>query len=79
MPINDPLESMATRVPSSIMLQVRILLLDPRTGKMRYKSLSNLITGLLTKWLEDKKKGLDSITVEEAPADRFDAFDNRGE
>ncbi len=72
-------ELISARIPADIMRQTRILLLDPSTGIIGYGRLSNLITGLLTDWLEKRKKGIDSVLVDNPPEDKFEQFDNEGE
>ncbi len=71
-------EMIAIRVPAEVMREVRILLLDPATGRIGYSRLQNLITELLTDWLEKKKKRIDNVTVENAPVPRFEEYDNEG-
>ena len=53
---NDPLAQVNTKIPSSLVRKVRILLLDPTTGKVKYGTMSALVTSLLTGWVEDKQK-----------------------
>ena len=72
-------ELISTHVPKSLMREVRILLLDPATGNIKYRELSNLITGLLTEWIESKRKAQDTVTVKNPPVDRFEEFDNKGD
>ncbi len=60
------------------MREVRILLLDPTYGKIKYGQLRYLITALLTEWLEKKKKKLETIGTEVPPADKFEVFDEDG-
>lgn len=74
---SDGVELISARVPASVMRQVRIILLDPATGQIGYGRLANLITSLLTTWLEDKKKHIDEV-VENVPEDQFAAYDNDG-
>lgn len=72
-------ELISVRVPRSLMREVRILLLDPTTGNIKYGAMVNLITGLLTEWLESKRKDQDTITTKAPPKDRFEEFSNEGE
>lgn len=74
---SDGVELISANVPSTVMRQVRIILLDPATGKIGYGRLANLITSLLTTWLEEKKKHIDTV-VEDTPEDRFISYDNEG-
>ncbi len=71
-------EMIGIRVPADVMREIRILLLDPATGRIGYSRLQNLITELLTDWLEKKKKRIDNVTVETAPVARFEEYDNEG-
>ncbi len=61
------------------MRDIRILLLDPTTGQIGYGRLRNLVTSLLTNWLEEKKKGIDEVLLTKPPADKFEPFNNEGE
>ena len=71
-------ELITSHIPKSVMREVRILLLDPTTGRIKYGELSNLVTGLLTEWLESKRKNQDTITTRTPPKDRFEEFSNEG-
>ena len=73
------LELISVWVPNDVMRDIRILLLDPSTGQIGCGRLKNLITGLLTGWLEERKKGIDEILLAKPPADRFEPFNNEGE
>ncbi len=74
----EEIEAICVRLPSSLMREVRILLLDPTYGKIKYGQLRYLITALLTEWLEKKKKKLETIGTEVPPADKFEVFDEDG-
>ena len=43
-------------VPVAILVKVRILLTDPLTGGVAYRSISQLITKLLTEWLKEQEE-----------------------
>ena len=77
-PQPEAIESICVRIPSSLMREVRILLLDPTYGKIKYGQLRYLITALLTEWLENKKKKLESVDGKVPPVDRFEVFDKDG-
>lgn len=72
------LELISVWVPADMMRDIRILLLDPSTGQIGCGRLKNLITGLLAGWLEERKKGIDEILINDPPADKFEPFDNEG-
>lgn len=72
-------ERISPIVPADLMRKVRLILLDPATGNIRYRTLSNLITKLLTEWVEKQRRGQDTVSSEIPPADRFEAFTNEGE
>jgi len=78
-PYREGMETISVRIPADIMRDIRILLLDPSTGQIGYGRLRNLITGLLTGWLEEKKKGIDEIVLDDPEPDKFEPFDNEGE
>ena len=73
------LELISVWVPAEVMRDIRILLLDPSTGQIGCGRLKGLVTGLLTGWLEERKKGIDMVLLDRPPADQFEPFDNRGE
>lgn len=76
---SDGVEAINVRVPSSVMRQVRIILLDPATGQIGYGRMANLVTSLLTNWLEEKKKNIDEVVLEGVPEDKFKPYSNEGE
>jgi len=53
---NDPLEQLNVCVKASLLRKVRILLIDPMTGKVTYGALSALVTKLLNDYVDSKKK-----------------------
>ena len=73
------LELISVWVPADMMRDIRILLLDPSTGHIGCGRLKNLVTGLLAGWLEERKKGIDEILINDPPVDRFEPFSNEGE
>lgn len=52
----DPLSQMNIKLRGSLVRKVRILLLDPKTGKVKYGALAKLVTQLLNDWVESKLK-----------------------
>ena len=44
------------RLPPELAEEVHRLLQDPRTGRKRYGSLQNLMTILLTNWVEEHRQ-----------------------
>jgi hypothetical protein len=50
-----------TPIPSVLHAQVKSLLLNERTGKIRYSALSSLVTFLLQSWVEAKFKEHDAV------------------
>jgi len=74
----EEIEAICVRLPASLMREVRILLLDPTYGRIKYRALRYLIMGLLTEWLEKKKKKLETVGSEEPSEDRFEIFDKDG-
>lgn len=45
-----------TVIPSPLLREVKLLLLDPSTGNVKYGNMSGLITSLLQDWVEKQRK-----------------------
>ncbi len=75
----EGVETISARIPADVMREIRILLLDPTTGQIGYGRLANLVTGLLTGWLEERKKGIDTVLLTSPPEDKFEPYSNEGE
>lgn len=71
-------EIISVHLPASLMREIRILLLDPVYGKIKYGQLTHLITALLAEWLEKKRKKLETVGSDIPPADRFEVFSDEG-
>jgi hypothetical protein len=52
----DEIERTSITIPSSVITQVRLLLMDPFTQKMGYGQLSGLTTRLYRRWIEEQKE-----------------------
>ena len=52
----EPTRSIHIKVPSSLFREVKLLLLDPLSGRVRYGEMSNLATSLLRTWVEKQRK-----------------------
>jgi hypothetical protein len=52
----DEIERTSITIPTSIITQVRLLLMDPFVGSMKYGALSGLITMLLRRWIEEQQE-----------------------
>jgi hypothetical protein len=50
-----PNESIHIFLPRETMADVRLLLHDPKTGKLAYGELSSLIARLLANWVDDQR------------------------
>ena len=44
-------------VPISLFKEVKLLLMDPLRGRVRYRAMSGLVTMLLRDWVEKQRKG----------------------
>jgi hypothetical protein len=47
-------ESLQVWLPTSLLDRIRIRLLDPRTGKVRYSAMRRVVTEALELWLKEK-------------------------
>lgn len=52
-------------IPSSVMAQVELRLIDPLTLRAGYGSTSNLVTSLLKRWLEEQLRTVPVVVNEE--------------
>ena len=52
----EPTKSIHIKVPSSLFRDVKLLLLDPLSGRVRYGEMSKLATSLLRTWVEKQRK-----------------------
>jgi len=43
-------------IPSELLEKIRILMVDPATGRVAHGSLSHLVTKLLRDWLNEQKR-----------------------
>ena len=55
-PNREPTKSIHIKVPSSLFTEVKLLLLDPLSGRVRYGEMSKLATSLLRTWVEKQRK-----------------------
>lgn len=56
-PIDQP-EPISVRVPGSLLRKVKLLLLNPVSGKVKYGAMAKLIQQLLTEWVEAREKDM---------------------
>ena len=49
-------EQIFLRIPAPVYREVRVLLLDPNTGRPTYGALTNLVSGLLREWVESQRR-----------------------
>ena len=52
----EPTKSIHIKVPGSLFREVKLLLLDPVSGRVRYGEMSKLATSLLRTWVEKQRK-----------------------
>ena len=52
----EPNASIHVKVPSSLFREVKLLLLDPRYGRVKYGEMSKLVTSLLKGWVDNQRK-----------------------
>lgn len=68
-------EPIYVQVSADLCRDVKILLMDPRTGRVGYGKMAALISKLLRKWVDGKRKG-QSVEEPTADIDRFKEIDN---
>lgn len=68
-------EPIYVRIPSELVRSVKLILMDPKTGRVKYGAMSALFSKLARKWVDDKKKGL-SVEEPKADIDRFKEIEN---
>ena len=52
----EPTKSIHIKVPASLFREVKLLLLNPASGRVRYGEMSKLATSLLRTWVEKQRK-----------------------
>ena len=52
----DPPRHINVGIPESLFTKVKILLLDPKTGRVKYRAMSGLMTRLLSEWVEERTR-----------------------
>lgn len=52
----EPAKGIHIRLPADLVRKVKLLLLDPVTGRVRYGMMNATITELLTTWVERRQK-----------------------
>ena len=52
----EPTKSIHIKVPGPLFREVKLLLLDPVSGRVRYGEMSKLATSLLRTWVEKQRK-----------------------
>ena len=55
-PHREPTKSIHIKVPSSLFREVKLLLLNPASGRVRHGEMSKLATSLLRTWIEKQRK-----------------------
>lgn len=48
---------LALRIPEPLLLEVKTLLLDPKTGRVKYGAMSSLVERLFREWLREVRAG----------------------
>ena len=59
----EPTKSIHIKVPSSLFTEVKLLLLNPLSGRVRHGEMSKLATSLLGTWVEKQRKEYTSDNV----------------
>lgn len=57
----EPSEAITIRIPQPLFIEVKTLLLDPKSGRTKYGAMSSLVERLLREWLRDVRDGQDNI------------------
>ena len=55
-PNREPTLSIHIKVPSSLFREVKLLLLNPTSGRVRHGEMSKLATSLLRTWVDKQRK-----------------------
>jgi hypothetical protein len=52
----DPKELITARLPEQLFVDVKLLLADPVTGRVRYGAMSKLVERLLREWVDQQRQ-----------------------
>ena len=52
-------------VPISLFKEIKLLLMDPLRGRVKYRAMSGLVTMLLREWVEKQRKGYTESEVKD--------------
>lgn len=63
------------QIPADLCRDVKLLLMDPKTGRVGYGKMAALITKLLQNWRDGKRKG-QSVEEPSPNIDRFKEIEN---
>lgn len=55
-PHREPTKSIHIKVPGSLFREVKLLLLNPASGRVRHGEMSKLATSLFRTWVEKQRK-----------------------
>jgi len=75
LPFAEKRKAITVMVPESLFIEVKLLLLDPKTSRVRYGAMSNLLTQMLAGWVEDKRKNKPAVDPD-LTIDRFAGYEN---
>ncbi len=68
-------EPIYVKVPADLCRDVKLLLMDPKTGRVGYGKMAALISKLLQNWRDGKRKG-ESVEEPTMDVDRFAEIEN---
>ena len=63
------------QIPADLCRDVKLLLMDPKTGRVGYGKMAALVTKLLQAWRDGKRKG-QSVEEPTMDIDRFKEIEN---
>ena len=62
----DTITQINVKLPGSLVRKVRVMLLDPVRGKVKYGAMAALMTKLLGDWIKEQEEPTDNTKQEEA-------------
>lgn len=77
LPFTEKRRAITAMIPEGLFIETKLLLLDPNTGRVKYGSMSGLITQILTEYVEARRKGRETVDPM-VQQEKFEDFSNDG-